>query len=519
MIGAARDSRGYHCLGVYFPLLVNLLKNMVGAGMLSLPLGIDVIYRSLNGSPDAAFNAVCIFSIVLASCAALNAVTFVMIAWCCSYTHKTTTVLSQPVVQTAADGLSISYQDLCTRASGSHDEQGSSGSTNGKWLPIIVDVVIFLNCLIACIALLILIGDFLAPIVTIVIEHLRLAGDSGIVHIQHGVIISAVALGVLAPTCCLEKLESLKFTSILGLAAIAYTTLYVLVDTAVSSSSAYSEDSPQQPPSSRRFSYEDIHSIVPSLEGAMIKAWCLCSTCFLCHYNAPKYFSETVLQDGRPFRPVFIRTVVTAFVLASIVYGLFGIAGFLRFYNQSGAAIIVPILGNILNNYALSPEGEYVSVSVMFLTMAISVTFTYPFLFSALVDSIRNHLPIGRSKRYMVRIICVLTFIPLTVIAACHISDVSRPNEIKGATSCFLIASLIPLGIYIRLYKQLEASQQQQPLLQASNGNQMGDPFLPYSVLSVFIEPPVIRPLRAVVALLCVACVIGITAIVQVIIL
>jgi len=331
--------------------IVNLTKNMLGAGMLSVPLGM-----ALCGD-------LCLSVTLLLLAGAASGASFLMIGRCCRVTGEKT------------------FRGIC----------GSLLGPRSIW---VIESLIFANATFACIALVVLIGDFSNRSVSSLLS----------LEVPRSACIIFVGSFLLIPLSLLSSLESLKFSSLLGLFATLYTFLFVCAD-------AFNS-----PP---RGAGVDWHI-------SALKSWALFCTSFQCHYNAPRFFSE--LQNPTPGR--FLLLTFLSFGGVTLVYLAFGLAGFRVF----GTAV----RGNVLESYEHATLGSMLA----WLSMAVSLTFTYPLVFASLKESIGGLC--GRSRWV------TILLVSLTMLVASCDYDVSLFNAVKGATSASLLAFIIPPLLLIR---------------------------------------------------------------------
>lgn len=352
--------------------MLNLSKNIIGAGMLSLPY-------AMKGA------GVLPFLLGIVTMGALNAYTFFLLGWCCQATGAT------------------SFGELWSKTFG----------RRSAWL---ADVSVLLNNSLACLAYCVLIGDFLSKALAGLLPNTPLLHD-------RGADLVLVAALVLVPLSLLRDLAPLRFGSVAGLGATLYVFLLLVKDC--------SQDA----------DLGSAGAVARNLAPARIdffQALALFSSAFMAHYNSPKFYSQ--LQN--PSLPRFATLVGGAFGLALVVFILFGFCGFAIF----GFAVE----GNVLKNY-----GGGAQVMLAWLSMAFSVAFTYPLVFSTFRDSCAallssfGLLKDASSDRF--RIPFTVGAVALTVLGGTVFSNVAIVNGVKGAILSACLAFIYPASIHLKL--------------------------------------------------------------------
>lgn len=157
--------------------ILNLVKNMLGAGMLSIPLAM-----LLCGDIRLGVLLLCLAGL----CSGLS---FMMVGSCCRITGER------------------SYRGVCSALLGDQF----------IWL---VDCVVLANSAIACTAIMVLIGDF---------SHRAISGLTGL-DVSRSLCLLLAGSGIVTPLCMLSSFSALKYSSVLGLVATGYAFAYVAVD-------------------------------------------------------------------------------------------------------------------------------------------------------------------------------------------------------------------------------------------------------------------------------------------------
>ncbi|CAE7940934.1 glcK [Symbiodinium sp. KB8] len=189
--GASTQSKAAEDGSTLVTSVLNLAKNIIGAGMLSLPV-------ALRGAGLAPY----VVGITLAG--ALNAYTFFLLGWCCEVTGAST------------------FGELWAKCFGQQN----------AW---IADVSVLMNNSMACLAYCVLMGDFFSKALA------GLLPDSPLLH-GRGVDLCIIGLCLLVPLSLMKDLAPLRYASIAGLAATAYVFLMLLKDSV--SSARWGADGP-----------------------------------------------------------------------------------------------------------------------------------------------------------------------------------------------------------------------------------------------------------------------------------
>ncbi|CAL1170888.1 unnamed protein product [Cladocopium goreaui] len=175
-------------------IVPTLLKNMIGAGIFSLPVGLR------HASPIPGL-------IVLGTIGVLSASSYWMIGYCC---------ISCSVK---------SFRDLWNMVLG----------PKSAW---IIDVTIFLNGWITLICYIILIGDFTTK------SFEGLLGADHILARNRALNETVITVFVLLPLSLAKDLQRLAYTSILGLGVLVYVLFLVIHDSILNSPAEISQDVP-----------------------------------------------------------------------------------------------------------------------------------------------------------------------------------------------------------------------------------------------------------------------------------
>lgn len=300
---------------------VNLVKNVVGAGMLSLPSGV----AAFSGSPQALLPAV----VVTLMLAIVSAYGFVLIAEACKRTGENT------------------YQGAW----------GKAVSQSTMWIP---SAACTMKAAIGCVSFSMILGDCLSLIF----------GALGS-PVSRSTVILGLTTSVLFPLCSMKSLAPLAKFSVAGVLSNVYICGFILM--------RYLDGSYVQGPLARA-----APALPKFAAGPAAGAWSLIfdpgftvllsilATAYLAHYNAPNFFEQLAPgPDGTKDRR-FLVVSVMGFALSALIFSVVMCGGFLTFGKSS--------LGLILNNYAATDRFAMLARCAI----AVSLLTAYPIVFYSL---------------------------------------------------------------------------------------------------------------------------------------
>mmetsp|Transcript_2581 Transcript_2581/g.6195 ORF Transcript_2581/g.6195 Transcript_2581/m.6195 type:complete len:486 (-) Transcript_2581:201-1658(-) len=269
-------------------LIFNLVKGIVGAGVLSLPAGIAAFANAPGGVVPAVS--------LIAGIGGLSAYGFALIGRCCAYTNTK------------------SYRDAWS----------ATVSEKSSWLP--ATAVTFKTCA-ACLAYSMILGDtFVSLLSTVGIAATKLSVTLGLTG------------AVLLPLCLMKNLSSLAPFSLVGSLGMIYTALtmtFRYLGKAYTATGAFGADNV----ATLRPKFGSVGAAGAMTPSAAIFISML-STAFMAHFNAPKFYNE--LKDKT--LPKYYKVVSTSFAVSISLFALVAAIGFLTFGANSS--------GLILNNYS-----------------------------------------------------------------------------------------------------------------------------------------------------------------------
>lgn len=348
---------------------VNLTKNLIGAGIFSLPMAL------LKGSLVPGVGIMMLACLVQGS-------SFVLIAF------------------------------LCQRL-GCSSYRGVFAAAFGRRAGDVVDMCIATNSFFACVAYNILVADFLEK---------ALQGLFGWDNLSRALLIWVNTLVITLPLSHARDLSPLRYTSMLGLAIIAFVFLYVTSD-------FFSNFTHHK---------HNLHEHAARVDLGLFTTLALCTGAFQAHYNAPKFFKELGYD-----LEAHTRMVAMSFGAAFMIYSLFAVSGLGLF----GASLF----GNVLKNY---PAEGNLAVLMAWLGMAFAIVFTYPLVFTTGRDSLINLLPALQraGQRSPMATHVATTSVPVALVAmvSCLVEDVSLISGLLGATIGACLCWIFPACVYLR---------------------------------------------------------------------
>lgn len=249
------------------------------------------------------------------------------------------------------------------------DFRGLWCKTIGESSSFTIDAAISVMCLSACV----IYSGIIADVVTSLVATANLFENPG-----RAVNLGVVTTLVLLPLCLLKSLAALGFTSLLGMGAIIYTALFIVVRAFDGSYAApdgifYRALLREGPQAS---------GLLPAFEhasrwGLSTKAFVLASNlglAYIAHYNAPRYYAELQGRNPSKFRGV----VYVGFGVLALLYVGVMLAGHSLFGDNCQSSI----LNNFAGNDPLAVGGRIATL--------VSIIFGYPLAFVGLLDSLRG---------------------------------------------------------------------------------------------------------------------------------
>jgi amino acid permease len=362
--------------------ILNLVKNIVGSGGLSLPAGIAAFGNQ--------WTAIVPSLLVIFCMGLLNAYSFSLIGRVSAVTKSKT------------------YQECWDR---------TVGRRYGTKYNIWVGLVVTGKAVLGCWAFSIVIASTCTPL-------LKILAFKNVTKTQT---LLATTLLVLLPLCLFERLSSLAVFSLIGTIGTLVTSMTMILryfDGSYREGGRFYNDLP--PEHLPEFGTKGALAFFSPQALILIS---ILSTGYVAHYNAAKYYNE--LKDHTTGR--FNVVVNVSFFSAAITYMCISTLGFLTFGDHSA--------GFILDNYSYRDPMATLSR----FGVALSVIFAYPLLFQGgregLWDMLggQSHDGGSCSKRFMT--IVLLTTITLLAI---KVNDLTFVLSFGGATLSSAIIYVFP---------------------------------------------------------------------------
>jgi len=347
--------------------VINLLKNMVGAGLLNVCIAFQ--YASVIGG-----------TLVMFYSAFVCTAGFLIIGYCCSKTGAKT------------------FRELWLKSMGAGTDK-------------IVDAILFFHCLFSCVGYITMIGDFCVKSASGLLPGSILAE-------RREVSIILVTVFAIFPLSLYKNLDSLKQTSVIGLAITAVSCAYIFYDV-VAHAGEYE-------------AIETLGSHMWYVKLDMFKSLALFNGSFSAHYNAPTYYAELKEKTFENYAKV----TLISFAIATALFTSFGLAGFARFGDQ--------VLGNVLKSY--SADDPMIQLSWFF--MMVSTVFNFPHAFQRMRSSFNALL----NKEPYWNFFPVTAFLlAISLYMGVAFKDIAVIKMIKGATLGVSIMFILPALFYLKL--------------------------------------------------------------------
>jgi len=305
---------------------------------------------------------------------------FLVIGYCCSKTGART------------------FRDLWRTSLGSSSEKA-------------VDVALFFHTLFSCVGYITMIGDFSVKSAEGLLPGTVLAE-------RREVSICLITVLAIFPLCLYKKLDSLKHTSVIGLAITAVSCAYIFYEVCANAEAVGAVGTLKD------------HMWYVKLD--MFKTLALFNGSFSAHYNAPTYYAE--LKD-KSFVS-YAKVTMWAFAIATVLFTAFGLAGFARFGDE--------VLGNVLKSY--SPDDPMIQLSWFF--MMVSTVFNFPHAFLRMRASFNALLNKGPHAHFLPTTIGLLG---ASLYMGVAFTDIAVIKMIKGATLGVSIMFIFPACFYLSL--------------------------------------------------------------------
>lgn len=393
------------------PSVGNLVKNIAGAGVLSLPAGI----AAFSDAKGAALPACAL----VGALGMLSCYTFVLIGRLCEMTKTQT------------------YKEAVSK---------SMGDTPGK----VLAAATTMKTAMACFMYSIIIGDTTAALA----QTFGAASAFPVVAAYRWKLLALTTATVLTPLCLLRSFAFLAYTSLVGIAGTLYTAGFMgkrLFDGSYAPGGRFFQ----------ALQETGGGAVLPAFGGVTSPAGSfvlvsMLATAFIAHYNAPRFYRD--LEDATPKR--FAKLGAASFGISALIFGSMMSFGFLTF----GSATT----GYILNNYA-STDGLATAARVAIL---LSITLGYPLTFVSLRDGILEMAKPGQQVSWRTKDACSLAILALITTAATFVRNLGLVASVGGAVLGSLVIYIFPALSFIAACKKQDGgvSADQQGEVRANYG-------------------------------------------------
>lgn len=292
---------------------------------------------------------------------------------------------------------------------------------------------------------------------------------------------------IMLPLACLKNMESLKYTSTIGLTIVCYGTALVVIRCIYTYGSGkdtvlalYQAHSPDRKKLMENFSFGPTGSGIKVLLNivAMLNTM---STSSNCHFNAFTFYGDLKNRNTRAFRRITILAfgiiTVLNFIMAIAGYFAFGVLGSCTDGNGKENLILN---GLVLSSFESFKNRGIVGESVWeycgvigMLVWGLAIAFTFPIIFNALRSSLYEVIPSMApaedgsdepSKRVFataagVGMICTVATV-LLIITPTKGGEISQALAgLVGATVGNMITYILPGIMWIKLNPEKSVHQ------------------------------------------------------------
>lgn len=421
---------------------INLVKTIVGAGVLTLPCGM----ARLSENGVLPIEIIIISTVLLVVFGGLSAFGFSLIGSVCAKTGART------------------YSEAW----------GKTVSEDTTWLPSLIAVILCFTGSVKCLTTL---GDVFRDIIAYGLQ-------SPVDSIPRDPLLLTVVLAVLLPLCLLPSLAPLAIGSLLGITGVCISALAMIsrffdgsyasgglfydiiawkpvFNTFVSPSSIVVDSTVNAEAASSFVNLLDNEYIKhqPSLENIAVFL-ALCSDAYLAHYSAPVLYNEVKPRQGAnaaDFTPkenklsAFNEAVERAFLISVVLFLLIAISGFATFGSNSQSII--------LNNYA-SSDGL---AAISRIGLGACVLFEFPLLErpfrKTMLKDVLNRPDLATSS-----IMTTLSVALITVTSLVGV-PVDKLSAISGGTGGSFLIYIAPALMSLRSLDVVENDDRPRKLL------------------------------------------------------
>jgi amino acid permease len=239
---------------------------------------------------------------------------------------------------------------------------------------------------------------------------------------------------VLLPLCLMKNLSSLAPFSLIGICGMLYTTFAMAMRYF---GGAYAPGG-QFVATALTAPVFGNAGAKAALSAKSLILTCMLSNAYIAHFNAPKFFNE--LKDNTMAR--FNQVIAWSFGASIALYSIITALGFLTFGAASN--------GLILNNYSTQDS----LMSMARVAVAISVTGSYPLLFSGTRDGLMDLFKVPQTKRDNALFNKVtLAVLGVTTAVAAKLTDLGLVASVGGATFGTALVFVYPAIMFLKTQK------------------------------------------------------------------
>ncbi|KAI8059414.1 transmembrane amino acid transporter protein-domain-containing protein [Gilbertella persicaria] len=291
-------------------------------------------------------------------------------------------------------------------------------------LGIFFDTAIAIKCFGVAISYLIILGDLMPQVM---LSFFHGAKDVELL-MDRRFWISLSIITAVGPLSWLRKLDSLKYTSLVALFAVAYLVAIVVYH-------YVSPNYPPPPPDAIEYFHwsTKIFGQLPVFIFA-----------FTCHQNIFSVYNELKKNDEKSI----VQVISTSIGSAAFIYELVAILGYLSFGKH--------VLGNIILEY---PQTAFVAFGR--LAIVVLVIFSYPLQthpcrasIDKIIDTLKSESlqqPVISNKRYWIMTSCIVIS---TYLVAISISQLDLVLSFVGSTGSTTISFILPGLFYFKMHSE-----------------------------------------------------------------
>ena len=239
---------------------------------------------------------------------------------------------------------------------------------------------------------------------------------------------------VLLPLCLLKNLSSLAPFSLVGIIGMLYTTLAMALryfGGAYGPSGKFLATALTPP-------VFGTAGAKAALSAKSLILMCMLSNAYIAHFNAPKFLAELKNNTMKRFHQVIAWSFGTSIALYAIITSL----GFLTFGAASN--------GLILNNY--STQDVWMSLSRI--AVAVSITCSYPLIFTGTRDGLLDLFKVSQAKRDSSLLNKVtIGIVALVTVMASQLTDLGLVASVGGATFGTALVFVYPAIMFLKSQK------------------------------------------------------------------